>query len=357
MSDDGDWGAGGEYLRRPIGAKPIGAKPIGAKPIGAKPIGAKPIGAKPIGAKPIGAKPIGAKPFGAKPIGAKLYDEEGAFFDPDEWGTDIAELVCDRSAVVRLGATLAFGTDELQIPASFPVGGFRAPGVGSAAPGAAPPVALSPGEWRLEASVAVPLGLLFGLGARPEFAETVKSDLAQELAERADEALLVGASAGGPRGISNLVNRTGPAAGGGQRLTRLRDIVRNVRAAVSPRRPGWVLHPAALDTISRFLTRNGITQNTAAGRAVDTLSLLRVDGFDGGTLLGFPFVTSADAGTANRPGVYFGADWEEAWIGLDPSFVTVGASVGAAAGQLVITAAMPLDFALRRTTAFAWAIA
>jgi Phage capsid family len=346
---------------RPIGARPIGARPIGARPIGARPIGARPIGARPIGARPIGARPIGARPIGARPIGARPYSSD--VFDPDEWGEDIAELVGERSTVIRLGATLAFGEDELQVPASDPAAGFRAPGAPGPAPGAMQPIALRPGDWSLEASVAVPVRLIPGLAANPELAFTLKLDLAEELALRADEAFLVGAAVGGPQGISDLVARTGPAAGGGQRLQRLRGIAASVRAARPVRNPGWILHPTALDDIARFLTRNGVVQSAQQGRAVDTFPILRYDGADGGMLLGFPFVTSTAAFGAGRPRVYFSVDWEQAWIGLDPYFVTVavpGASAApgapAAPGQVVITASMPLDFILRRAAAFAWSV-
>ncbi len=87
---------------------------------------------------------------------------------------------------------------------------------------------------------------------------------------------------------------------------------------------------------------------------MDTFPLLKYDEVDGGTLLGYPFVTSAAATVGNQERAYFAADWADAWIGLEPSFVTVGARVapptaaGAAQADLVITASMPLDFALRR---------
>ncbi|HET8812180.1 MAG TPA: hypothetical protein VFM67_06265, partial [Gaiella sp.] len=85
------------------------ARPFGAKPFGAKPFGAKPFGAKPFGAKPFGAKPFGAKPFGAKPFGAKADDGGGCPSEPEDWGAALVELVCERSTVIRMGATLVLG--------------------------------------------------------------------------------------------------------------------------------------------------------------------------------------------------------------------------------------------------------
>ena len=366
MSDiESDWEADDElggrpyggrpYGGRPSGGRPYGGRPYGGRPYGGKPYGGRPYGGRPYGGKPYGGKPYGGKPYGGKPYGGKLAD---VGVDFDEWGAEIGEGVCDRSAIIRLGATVVFGTDELQIPAPVAAGAFRAPGAAAPVPAAAnPPVPLVPGEWRLEASVAIPIGVVPGVLENPALASTLKDDLAQELALRADEAFL-GTSAGGPPGIGARPV-FGPAGGGGQRLRRLRDLAAATRAAQTPRNPGWVVHPQALDTLARFLTRNGIVQ-AAAGRSLDSLALLCPDRADGGTLLGSRFVTSEAAIlVANRPRVYYSADWEEAWIGFDPSFVTVAASggpAGTAPGQLVITASMPLGFALRRPAAFGWAV-
>lgn len=365
MAGDGaGWEDEDEFADRPIGARPIGARPIGARPIGARPIGARPIGARPIGARPIGARPIGARPIGARPIGARQWAAAsgGAAFDPDEWGADIGELLCERSAVMRLGATVVFGTDELQVPVSNPAVGFRAPGKAGQAPGATPPAVLRPGDWGLEASVSLPVRAWPGLESNADLAFSVKVDLAEALALGADQAFLRGAVVGGPGGIGDQVARTGPANGGGQRLQRLRDLAAAVRAALPARNAGWILHPGVLDDLARFLTRDGVTQS-AQGRGVDTFQLLRPDGADGGTLLGFPFLTSAAASDGNRRLVYCAADWQEAWIGLDPYLVTVGvrgagAGAAAAAGpeEVVITASMPLDFTLRQPAAFAWCV-
>jgi HK97 family phage major capsid protein len=374
-SEDEDPPAGEEFAERPYGARPYGARPYGARPYGARPYGARPYGPRPYGARPYGARPYGARPYGARPYGARPYGARpygarpyGArpsptdIFDPEEWAAEIAELVCERSAVIRLGAMLTFATDELQVPVTDAATGFRAPGAPGPAPAPVQSIALRPGDWRLEATVALPIRLAPGLAADPELAFALKSDLADALALGADEAFLAGAAVGGPQGISDLVGRTGPAAGGGQRLQRLRDMAATIRDAHPVRNPGWILHPNALDDIARFLTRNGVVQ-AAQGRAVDTFPLLRYDGADGGMLLGLPFVTSNAAFGQNRPRVYLSGDWEEALIGLHPYFVTVavpGASdaPGAPAdpGEVVIAASLPLDFALRRPAAFAWSV-
>ena len=269
---------------------------------------------------------------------------------------------------MRLGATIVFGDAELQIPLSDPAAGFRAPGAAGPATAPTTPVVLRPGEWRLQASVALAVGLAAGIAANPGLVWTVKADLAEALARGADAAFL-GTAAGGPKGISALVSITGPATGAGQVLQRLRGLASAARAAHPTATPGWILHPDALTTIAEFLTANGLVQAPTAGRAVDTFSLLSYDGCGGGMLVGYPFVTSEAAKAGNQNQVYFSTDWDEAWIGLDPSFVTVEASAGgpgpaaAAPGQVTITASMQLDFALRRAVrstptgpvhAFAW---
>lgn len=355
------------YGTRPYGTRPYGTRPYGTRPYGTRPYGTRPYGTRPYGTRPYGTRPYGTRPYGTRPYGARPYVDDvlgGGQFDPGEWGAEIAELVCERSAVIRLGATLMFADDELQVPVSNTAAGFRAPGAAGPVPGVTPSIALRPGDWRLEASVTVPIRLFHGLAASPDLASTLKVDLAEALALWADQAfLLEQAAVGGPEGISDLVAGTPPAAGGGQLLQRLRNMASGVRAVHPVRNPGWILHPRALDDIAEFLTRNGVLGAPAQGRAVDTFPLLKYDGADGGILLGFPFVTSAAALRGNRRRVYFSADWEEAWIGLDPYFVTVavpGASAAAgapaASGDVVITASMPLDFILRRAPAFAWTV-
>jgi Phage capsid family len=371
MSDiESDWEGEDELGERPYGGRPYGGRPYGGRPYGGRPYGGRPYGGRPYGGRlyeerpyggrPYGGRPYGGRPYGGRPYGGRPYggrrSADGGI-DIDEWSADIGEGVCDRSAVIRLGATVAFGSGELQLPAPVAVGGIRAPGGAGLTPSATSVARLLPGEWRLEASVAVPVESVPVLIESPDVSAALKADLAEELALRADQAFL-GTAAGGPPGIGGLPRFPGPATGGGQRLKRLRDLVATVRAAQTPRNAGWVVHPQALDDIARFLTRNGILQ-AATGRSLDSLALLCPDRADGGTLLGFPFITSAAAIATNRPRVYFSADWEEAWIGFDSSFVTVVVSGRPSnpAGQLVITASMPLGFTLRKSAAFGWAVA
>src|SRR5215475_5362212 len=97
----------------------------GLRPYGGKPYGGKPYGGKPYGGKPYGGKPYGGKPYGGKPYGGKGAD--GGLVDWDDWEIDIGELVCERSAVIRQGATLFTG-DERELSAWRPAPTYRAPG-------------------------------------------------------------------------------------------------------------------------------------------------------------------------------------------------------------------------------------
>ena len=104
---------------RPFGTKPFGTRPFGTKPFGTKPFGTKPFGTKPFGTRPFGTKPFGTRPFGVRPFGTRPFGTrlgEGGYLDPDEWAADIAVLVCERSAVVRLGATVVSGDYEVRVP-------------------------------------------------------------------------------------------------------------------------------------------------------------------------------------------------------------------------------------------------
>ena len=374
-----DGGDSEHFFDRPFGARPFGARPFGARdeddrPFGARPFGARPFGARdedderpfgarPFGARPFGARPFGARPFGARPFGARPFGARGGDgpFDAHQWATDIAELVCEYSAAIRVGSTLVFGDSEVQVPVANAAAGFRAPGAAGPAPVATAQVLLQPGEWQLEVNITAPLGVVSGVAARPDLAATLKVDLAEALARGLDQAALVGSAAGpGPQGIENLLLPT-PGPGQAQLLRWVRDMANLVRANNPVRSPAWILTPSALTAIAEFLTGDGLVAAGGAGappgRSVDTFQILTYNGADGGTLLGYPFLMGRVMPTPGGPqpkiGVYFSVDWREALIGLDPSTVTVGIRGGP--GALVqVTAMMPLDFNLRWPPAFAW---
>jgi hypothetical protein len=365
-SGDTDWQQEPDLSARPFGARSAETRPFGARPFGARstpddrPFGARPFGARatddrPFGARPFGARPFGARPFGARPFGARPFDrDDGGASDLQEWSAALAELVCERSAVIRMGATLVAGP-ELRVYQFVPRTGFRPP----AGPGPAPPAApaagwpespLRPGAWAFEAAVEVPQRLATGLTQHVEIADSLLIDLAEALAVGVDGTCL-GTAAGGPPGAIPQVG--GPAA---QLLQRLRGVVQATRNANPVRSPGWILHPSTVDTLTRFRTLNGLTQNNSTGRTLDRTRLLELDGADGGTLLGFPFVTSAAATQGGNARAYFSVDWQEAWLGVEPYLVALRVTGEAAPtrGATVLRASLPLDVAIRLPAAFRW---
>ena len=112
MSETMDWDEDDDPDVRPYGGRPYGGRPYGGRPSGGRPYGGQPYGGR-----PYGGKPYGGKPYGGRPIGQ--HGDPGGFLDLDEWSADIGELVCERSAVIRQGATL-FAGDELELPALAP---------------------------------------------------------------------------------------------------------------------------------------------------------------------------------------------------------------------------------------------
>ena len=342
MSTDGSaWqGEGSEEFEVPItdkpyGARPYGARPYGARPYGARPYGARPYGARPYGARPYGARPYGARPYGARPYGARPYDDGGHVgCDPAEWGDDIGELALSRSAVVTLGATVVSSDEELWIPAATPATIFSA---AQAEPTRIAAIRLDPRQGRLEAWVWVPDALYRQLAATPELADVLKSDLADSLARQADAACL-----------SRLPRREGVT---GNLLETVLDIVGEIRRKpdLDFRSPGWILNPATLDK----LTRLGLPRSDDA-LTLDTFRLLTLDGADGGTLVGLPFAASGAAAVSEtEPGIYFAADWGDAWVGVRDTPVTVDTPVEPSVdGAVVIRASMDLGFALRREDGF-----
>lgn len=343
MSKHGsDWlGEGTEEFDEPITDRPYGARPYGARPYGARPYGARPYGARPYGARPYGARPYGARPYGARPYGARPYDESGREgCDPAEWGEDIGELALSRSAVVTLGATVVSSDEELWIPNATPGTIF------TAEPDKPAPIAalrLNPRELKLQAWVFVPDALYRHLGENPVLADVLKSDLADSLARRADAALL---------GHLPPVRRRNGATD--NLLETVLNIVSDIRGTpdLDFRRPGWILNPATLDV----LTRLGTPRSDGAV-TLDTFRLLTLDGADGGMLVGLPFATSDAVASPKpaQPGIYFGADWGDAWIAVRGRPVTVDTPAEPSVDGVVIRASMTLGFALRRKDGFAWA--
>jgi HK97 family phage major capsid protein len=348
-SDFEDFSDEDDVIERPYGTKPYGTKPYGTKPYGTKPYGTKPYGTKPYGTKPYGTKPYGTKPYGTKPYAA------GASLDPELWSGDLAELICGCSAVIRLGATIVAGDLELEVPVITATASYIDPRGGAAAP--RQPIGeleLRPLDHLLDALLAVPNQLLSGIAENAELADALKVDLGDAMTLAADTAFLKGSGGVRPLGITSY-----PAtkqAAGADLLASARTIVETVRGRAVFRNPGWILDPLALNGLTRLTTADGLTASTAASaRSLDTFALLKLDGVDGGTLLGYPFVMSA-AASAAKPRLYFSADWQEAWVAISGDLITVDISVdaGFGANETLIRGTMFHDFGLRRPQAFAW---
>jgi Phage capsid family len=352
LPDDGtDWEDEEEFPGRPFGPKPFGPKPFGPKPFGPKQFGTRPFGPKPFGPKPFGPKPFGPKPFGPKAGGADEAD--GGSLDLDEWSAEIAELVCGRSAVLRLGATLVAPEQGVVPEATFDVqADYRAPGKPEPAVAEVPEAAdepsdLRPAEWRLSAGVAVSRRVVRAVAESPELAYTLVSHLAEALAVRADKTFLQGKPGDEPKGIAHRDVNSGTLDA--DLLITARKMVTAVRESPHPfRNPGWVFAATTLDTLTGLVTADGLSEGGDGARSLDSYRLLQLDGIDGGVFLGFPFVLSAGA----EANIYFAADWQEAWIGVAPHFVSVSAEP-ASRDEIVFRASMPLDFALRTTDGFA----
>jgi Phage capsid family len=346
-------GSGSDEHGYDVGSDDYGERPFGVRPFGARPFGVRPFGVRPFGVRPFGVRPFGVRPFGVRPFGVREGPGSGRV-DPEEWGADIAELFCERSAVVRLGASLASTDDDLWVPTSTPYVAFRAPG--APPPATPPPVAttpLSPREWRLEAWASAPIGFVRNLARNPEVGDALKADLAEGLARQADSAFLEGTA---PPGIAARAGLE--VAGAADLLAAIRGLVSTVRTKVDPSfgSPGWVLHPETLDALTLLTTTDGLTPGGAQARTLDTLRLLTLNGADGGTLLGYGFATSPVATKGTKPRIYFGADWREAWIAVGAKPVVVDTPADPAVPDaLVIRASMTLDFTLRRDNGFAWA--
>ena len=274
--------------------------------------------------------------------------------DPDEWSADVAELVCQRSAVIRLGATVV--ADQYELRAQAIDSTARAPDY--VKEGAEKPIlgrrelTLRPRDHELAAKAVLPDRVARDIVADPLLALAVKEDLAEALALRADRAFLGGAGPG-PVGVAGLVPAVGSQgsilATGRALLTQ----IRTVDPLLNPpfRAPGWVLHPATLDVLAQELA--GPPPMT-----VDMLSgLLCLDGADGGEFLGYPFVVSTAAFDGGSRRMYFSADWRQAWIGVDGVLVDVDISgdVHFQTDETVIRATMSHDFGLARPEAFTWA--
>ncbi len=364
---------------RPAGMRPAGMRPAGMRPAGMRPAGMRPAGMRPAGMRPAGMRPAGMRPAGMRP-GGPPDEPPDDWLDPDEWSADLADLVCDRSALIRLGARLVCGDDEINVP----VLGGAAPGYlaqPEAMPDDAPRLAanvqkpearvsfrrLRPRDHELAVKVVLPNRIASDVVADPDLVWALKDDLARALVLAADRAFLHGRTGGpGPVGIANTAPLPATRATGPDLLQLVRGMVRDVRAGIVAdfRSPGWVLDPRTLGALSTLKTDDGLA-GVGAGPAgtldAGVVRLVVQDGADGGSLLGYPFVVSRAARVEDygQTRIFFASDWSEAWIGVRSDLVAVDVSTEAnfQTDETVIRAVMHHDFAVRRPGGFVYGVA
>ena len=371
-----EWsGPGGEdpYDDAMSAEQGYGSRPAGMRPAGMRPAGMRPAGMRPAGMRPAGMRPAGMRPAGMRPAGMRPYDDTGTL-DPEQWSADIAELFCEASAVVRLGARMVFGVDDLPVPARRPDARYlpRPEPLGDQHQVVAPSQALSavagqaevtlgrrrhnlrPRRNELVVQVKVRNWLISAIAAHPEAALALKQDVARALAGAADAAFLHGPFGGdGPIGIAGAGGR---ASGNAGDLNTARAMVRQLRNVDRVRfaKPGWVIDVPTLEELT--------TTTDGLGRTLDATRLLVLDDADGGFLLGYPFVatTAAREGSTRNPKsrMYFSADWSEAWIGIDQNLVSVDFSTETAftTDETIVRAVMHHDFVVRTPRLFVFTL-
>jgi hypothetical protein len=383
---------------RPYGPRPYGPRPYGPRSDRPPPV-PTPYGPRsdkpppvwtPYGPRPYGPRPYGPRPYGPRPYGPRSEDG-GCPLDAGEWGADIAELFCQDSAVIRMGARIVTEGD-LSVLSTEPLEGT--PGYVARPEETVPKDdaeaneiqlraekeraalakrVLRPRHHELAVKVVIPDDLVRCLVDSPEIAWGLKQDIAHALAVDADRAFLQGDPPGSaPIGIRRTaaVNPNPPPANPDDLLQVARTMVGNIRRREQVRfgNAGWILHPYWVDALTRVLT--GDFQEMGFGAALDSKQLLAPDGHDGGTLLGFPFISTSAARGDRDPAqgdpddvdlssawIHFSADWSEAWIGVDPDVVTVNVSVDAhfQSDETVIRAVANHDFLVRRPKFFTYA--
>jgi hypothetical protein len=368
--------AGQQFPMRPYDPRQFPMRPLDPRQFPMRPLDPRQFPMRPYDPRQFPMRPYGRQ-FPMRPYDAA---SRPAGLDPDEWSADVSELFLAESALVRLGARVLVG-DNVSVPAVEPLEGTPEylPPLAKADPAkdAEPAPLARPdkkelagltravlcAEHELAVRVAIPDQLVRSMTEQPEVGHAIKQDIAHALAVRADQAFLSGSAGNDPLGISRMPAVHQIPAAGMDLLQLARRVLVTLRNAPQVRfgDAGWILHPNTIDGLSRLLTRTGQWQDAGAF-SLDWTQLLMMDGHDGGTLLGYPFVATTAArdpegvdDIATR--IYFSTDWSEAWIAVDGAAVTVDVSVDAdfPRDETVIRAVMRHDVAIRRPRFFAWA--
>ena len=296
----------------------------------------------------------------------------GGYLVPVETAEEVVKLIRARSAVMRLGPRIVPVKKELDVPSLASGATAYYVAENAAIPASEETFALTPLLRPRELAALVPISnrLLRDAAANPDVEQVIRDDLAEVLALRSDLAFLRGTGTSNePLGIRNTPGLTAAPSlgtnGGTPSFDNLKDMVAALRTANAPfLRPGWAFHPRTIntlekvkDTTERYLADAGLLTFDATG--------------GGGTLLGFPFVTTTQIPTNITTGsstdtseIYFGSDWVEAWIGEEQSLeIDVSGEAAYDSGGGVIVSAWSNrqhvfrcvtthDFALRRPSLF-----
>jgi hypothetical protein len=369
---------------RPFGTRPFGTRPFGTRPFGTRPFGTRPFGTRPFGTRPFGTRPFGTRPFGTRPFGTRDDEQGGEGLDPAQWSTDIADLFCAMSATVRLGARIVYDVENLLIPnrrvdavyLSPPdrldsaaklldaeesdeepaAAGKRTAALADACVTAGQRL-LRPSEHELSVQIVVRNSLIRAVERHPDVADALKQDIARALVFAADSAFLHGGQGeAGPAGIVEFGFELDHGANDNA-LELARALLRRLRVKAPKRfeNPGWVIDPATLDELTRLQTAEHVPPAERTTKTLDATRLLKLDGLDGGKLLGYPFLVSRAATEANRKSrIYFSSDWTEAWIAAGSDLVCVDFSTDAAfsTDSTIVKAVMNHDFVVRRPGLF-----
>ena len=155
-------------------------------------------------------------------------------------------------------------------------------------------------------------------------AQALKWDLADSLARNADATFL--------GQLPRLPRRNGAAD---NLLETVLDIVTAIRGT-----PDVEFRQSRLDTQPKHTGQVTLWASPRGdeARTLETFRLLTLDGADGDTLVGHPFVTSRAAAVDKpaQPGIYFAADWGDAWVAVSGRPATVDTPVEPSVGGAVV---------------------
>lgn len=295
----------------------------------------------------------------------------GGYLVPVEVAAEVLTLLRARSAVNRLGPTTIHVEKELDITSISSGATAYWTAENAQIPVSeqtfASQVLLRPKD--LASLVPVSNRLLRDAVGAPDIERVIREDLAEVMALREDLAYVQGTGTGGePLGIRNTPGTTaGPSFGANGRSPSFDDLkamVASVRALNAPfRRPGWLFNPRLLSTLE--------TVKDTTGRYLADAGLLEFDAIGGGgTLLGFPFVTTSQipigvttGSSSDTSYIVFSSDWQEAYIGenlgltievsAEASYWDGAAWVSAFQNrQSLFRSVRTVDFALRRPQLF-----